>query len=81
MEMYEHSLIYGHVKFAFWGYGDKKEFVAFQPVDEGLFINQKTLSTCLFWQKKKKGRRRKKNIQLKLSYNLYIKKMYVLSTV
>lgn len=78
--MYERSLIYGHVKFAVWGYGDKKEFVAFQPVDEGLFINQKTLN-LLILAKKKKGRRRKKNIQLKLSYNLYIKKMYVLSTV
>lgn len=30
----------------------KKEFVAFQPVDEGLFINQKTLSICLFLAKK-----------------------------
>lgn len=60
----------------------KKEFVAFQPVDEELFINQKTLSICLFWaKKKKKGRTRKKNNQLKLSCNLYIKEMYGLSAL
>lgn len=81
--MYEHSLLYGHVKFAVWGYWDKKERICcFQSVDEGLFINQKTLST--FGKRKEgvgEGRKRKKNIQLKLSYNLYIKKMYVLSTM
>lgn len=56
MEMYEHSLICGHVKFAVWGYWDIKERVCCfsnisfseRYVGEGLFTNQKTLSTCLF---------------------------------
>lgn len=57
VEMYEHSWIYGHVEFAVWGYWDKKEFVAFQPVDEGLLINLKTLN-LLILAKKKKGKRK-----------------------
>lgn len=56
----------------------KKEFIAFQPMDERNsrtsepLIHQKTLWICILGEK---------NIPLKRSYNLYDKKAYVLSAV
>lgn len=73
MEMYEHYLIYGHLEFLFGGYRDKKKRIAFQPVDWIAYQSKDSLN--LYFGKKEK----KRKIELKLSYHLYIKKLYVLS--
>lgn len=62
------------MEFAVWGYWDKKEFIAFQPVDERIAYQSKDSLSLLILAKKKE-----RKIQLKLSYNLSIKKTYILS--
>lgn len=62
------------MEFVVWGYWDKKEFIAFQPVDERIAYQSKDSLSLLILAKKKEGK-----IQLKLSYNLSIKKTYILS--
>lgn len=69
--------------FQFWVIGiRKKECTAFEPVGERnvrkpeLLVNQKTLSTKK--KTKTKTNQTKTKKQLKLSYNLHIKKAYVL---
>lgn len=83
MEMYEHSLIYGHVKFTVWVYWDKKERICcFSTSGSRIDYQSKDSFNLLILAKKKGGgMRKKKNIPLKLSYNLYVKKMYVLSAM
>lgn len=81
MEMYEHYLRYGHLEFLFWGYRDKKEnnLLLFNQWIE-LLINQKYL-WIYFGKKRKKERKEKKEIELKLSYNFYIKKVCLTSYI